>query len=145
MIRTIAGEAGGETAEGQAAVAHVIMNRVADPRWGDNPAEVSLQLKQFSAWNSDSGGNGQPTKIEEGGAEYERIGRIVDAVAAGQIPDMTGGATHYYSPQGMSAHVAAGDQTNAVPTWLAQESRARGQQDLQIGGHIFTGRRRDAE
>lgn len=145
MIRTIAGEAGGESAEGQAAVAHVIMNRVADPRWGDNPAEVSLQLKQFSAWNSDSGGNGQPTKIEEGGAEYERIGRIVDAVAAGQIPDMTGGATHYYSPQGMSAHVAAGDQTNAVPTWLAQESRARGQQDLQIGGHIFTGRRRDAE
>lgn len=145
MIRTIAGEAGGESAEGQAAVAHVIMNRVADPRWGDNPAEVSLQLKQFSAWNSGSGGNGQPAKIEEGSADYERIGRIVDAVAAGQIPDMTGGATHYYSPQGMSAHVAAGDQTSELPAWFAQESRARSDRNIRIGAHIFTGRRSEAE
>ncbi|MBY6059680.1 conjugal transfer protein TraG N-terminal domain-containing protein [Leisingera daeponensis] len=145
MIRTIAGEAGRESDAGQAAVAHVIMNRVADPRWGDNPAEVSLQLKQFSAWNSGVGGNNLPTKIEEGSAEYERIGRIVDGVAAGQIPDVTGGATHYYSPKGMAAHVAAGEQTNEVPTWLSRESQARGHQNVQIGGHIFTGRRRESE
>ncbi|OBY26812.1 conjugal transfer protein TraG N-terminal domain-containing protein [Leisingera sp. JC1] len=145
MIRTIAGEAGREGEVGQAAVAHVIMNRVADERWGDNPAEVSLQLKQFSAWNNGVGGNSLPTKLEEGSAEYERIGRIVDGVAAGQIPDVTGGATHYYSPKGMEAHVAAGEQSNVVPTWLGRESQARGHQNVQIGGHIFTGLRRESE
>lgn len=145
MIRTIAGEAGREGEVGQAAVAHVIMNRVADPRWGDNPAEVSLQLKQFSAWNSGVGGNSLPTNLEEGSAEYERIGRIVDGVAAGQIPDVTGGATHYYSPKGMAAHVAAGEQTNEVPAWLSRESQARGHQNVQIGGHIFTGLTREGE
>ncbi|MFY0312653.1 conjugal transfer protein TraG N-terminal domain-containing protein [Leisingera sp. D0M16] len=145
MIRTIAGEAGRESDAGQAAVAHVIMNRVADERWGDNPAEVSLQLKQFSAWNIGVGGNSIPTDLEEGSAEYERIGRIVDGVAAGQIPDVTGGATHYYSPKGMEAHIAAGEQSNVVPTWLGRESQARGHQNVQIGGHIFTGRRRDSE
>jgi conjugal transfer mating pair stabilization protein TraG len=145
MIRTIAGEAGRESDAGQAAVAHVIMNRVADPRWGDNPAEVSLQLKQFSAWNSGVGGNSLPAKIEEGSAEYERIGRIVDGVAAGEIPDVTSGATHYYSPKGMAAHVEAGEQSNLVPTWLGRESQARGHQNVQIGGHIFTGLRRENE
>jgi conjugal transfer mating pair stabilization protein TraG len=145
MIRTIAGEAGRESDAGQAAVAHVIMNRVADPRWGDNPAEVSLQMKQFSAWNSGVGGNSLPTNLEEGSAEYERIGRIVDGVAAGQIPDVTGGATHYYSPKGMAAHVEAGEQSNLVPTWLGRESQARGHQNVQIGGHIFTGLRREGE
>lgn len=145
MIRTIAGEAGRESDAGQAAVAHVIMNRVADPRWGDNPAEVSLQLKQFSAWNSGVGGNSLPTKIEEGSAEYVRIGRIVNGVATGQIPDVTGGATHYYSPKSMEAHVAAGEQANSVPTWLGRESQARGHQNVQIGGHIFTGLRREGE
>ena len=130
---------------GQVAVAHVIMNRVADERWGDNPAEVSLQLKQFSAWNNGVGGNSLPTNLEEGSAEYEWIGRIVDGVAAGQIPDVTGGATHYYSPKGMEAHVAAGEQSNVVPTWLGRESQARGHQNVQIGGHIFTGLRRESE
>ncbi|WP_299775749.1 conjugal transfer protein TraG N-terminal domain-containing protein [uncultured Tateyamaria sp.] len=140
MIRTIAGEAGQESATGQAAVAHVIMNRVADQRWGDNPAEVSLQLQQFSAWNSGTGGNGLPEKIEEGSPQYERIGRIVDAVAAGEVQDPTGGATHYYSPKGMQAHIDAGEQSNRVPTWLTQESQARGGNNVQIGGHVFTGK-----
>lgn len=145
MIRTIHGEAGRESDIGQAGVAHVIMNRVDDPRWGDNPAEVSLQLKQFSAWNSGTGGNSLPTKLEEGSEQYERIGRIVDGVATGDIGDPTGGATHYYSPKGMAAHVAAGEQSNEIPTWLGQESQARGHNNVTIGGHIFTGHKRDGE
>ena len=40
LVRTIAGEAGQESELGKAA-AHVIMNRVDDPGFGDNPAEVS--------------------------------------------------------------------------------------------------------
>ena len=143
MIRTIHGEAGRESETGQAAVAHVIMNRVADGRWGDNPAEVSMELKQFSAWNSGVGGNSLPTSLEEGSPQYERIGRIVDSVAAGEIADPTDGATHYYSPAGMRAHVAAGEQSNEIPRWLERESSARGEPNVRIGGHVFTGRRRD--
>ena len=142
MIRTIAGEAGRESAQGQAAVAHVILNRVSDPRYGDNPAEVSLQLKQFSAWNSGTGGNGLPYNVKEGSAEYERIGQIVDQVYAGQIADPTGGATHYYSPAGMAAHVARGEQSNHLPKWLQEQNNQRGAPAVEIGGHVFTGRAR---
>ncbi|QEP30421.1 conjugal transfer protein TraG N-terminal domain-containing protein [Pukyongiella litopenaei] len=143
MIRTIYGEAANQGELGQAAVAHTIMNRVADPRWGDNPAEVSLQLKQFSAWNSGTGGNAMPMTLDESDPAYERIGAIVDGVAAGRIADPTDGATHYYSPQGMAAHIAAGEQDNPVPTWLAQQSRERDSENIRIGGHVFTGRKRD--
>ncbi|MCG7625923.1 conjugal transfer protein TraG N-terminal domain-containing protein [Epibacterium sp. Ofav1-8] len=145
MIRTIAGEAGRESDVGQAGVAHVIMNRVQDPRWGDNPAEVSLQLKQFSAWNGGAGGNSIPERLEEGSVAYERIGRIVDGVASGNIPDPTGGATHYYSPQGMQQLVRDGHQSNDVPDWLPQTSSEREHQNVTIGGHIFSGRARTAE
>ena len=145
MIRTIAGEAGRESPTGQAAVAHVILNRVDDPRWGDNPAEVSLQLKQFSAWNSGTGGNGLPYNIREDSAEYERIGQIVDQVYAGQIADPTGGATHYYSPKGMAAHVARGEQSNITPGWLNEQNAERGSPAVQIENHIFTGKARGGE
>ena len=145
MIRTIAGEAGQESELGKAAVAHVIMNRVDDPGFGDNPAEVSLALKQFSAWNSGAGGNNIPENLEEGSPQYEDIGRIVDAVAAGYIPDPTGGATFYYSPQGMAKLVADGHQTNEIPTWLNKASQERGHDNVTIGGHVFTGLKRDSE
>ncbi|NSY40690.1 conjugal transfer protein TraG N-terminal domain-containing protein [Leisingera sp. ANG59] len=145
MIRTIYGEAGNEPQLGQAAVAHVIMNRVADPRWGDNPAEVSLQLKQFSAWNEGHGGNSLPLSLEESDPAYERIGRVVDAVAAGQILDPTGGATNYYQPDLMKSYVEQGLQKNAIPPWLENASRERGGENVKIGRHIFTGRMRDAE
>ena len=82
-------------------------------------------------------------KLREDSPEYKRIGEIVDAVNAGQITDPTQGATHYYSPQGMAAHVAAGDQSNSVPTWLQKESNSRGGDNIRIGGHIFTGRKRE--
>lgn len=145
MIRTIAGEAGRESDLGQAAVAHVIMNRVKDSRWGDDAAEASLQVKQFSAWNEGAGGNSIPLKIKEGDAAYERIGRIVDEVAAGNIPDPTGGATHYYSPQGMRQLVRDGHQTNEIPSWLPQTSRERGGENVTIGRHIFSGLARTGE
>ena len=140
MIRTIAGEAGNERWQGQAAVAHVILNRVAAPRWGGTAADVSLQEKQFSAWNDGVGGNSIPNRIQPGSASYERIGAIVDAVSAGQIADPTGGATHYYSPKGMEAHVTAGDQPNLLPNWLEGESYRRQAPNVTIGGHVFTGR-----
>lgn len=138
VIRTILGEAAGEGPQGQAAVAHVVKNRMHDPRWPSYAADVALQPKQFSAWNKGAGGNHLVNKYGPGSDPYEDVGNIVDGVWSGDIFDPTGGATHYYSPAGMEQLVAEGSQTNLLPRWLdAEASRSGGM--TTIGGHNFVG------
>jgi|GEM_PF-1740859 len=139
VIRTVLGEAARESDVGWAAVAHVIQNRVADPRWGDDPAEVALQMKQFSAWNTGAGGNSVGSAADENSPLYREVGKVVDQVFNGQSTDVTQGATHYYSPAGMQALVDEGSQSNLVPAWFGQEDRRREAPNVEIGGHIFTG------
>jgi spore germination cell wall hydrolase CwlJ-like protein len=138
-IRTMLGEAGGEGAEGLAAVAHVLRNRTTDSRYPKSIAEVSLQPQQFSTWNAGSGGNNIPYNAKPGSPVYERAGEVFDAVMAGRHVDQTGGATHYYSPAGMQKLVNDGDQKNVIPRWLDEET-ARGGGRIKIGGHIFVGK-----
>jgi conjugal transfer mating pair stabilization protein TraG len=140
VARTILGEAAGESEAGMAAVASVIKNRVEDPRWGDDPADVALQMQQFSTWNAGAGGNDQAVKYHPGDPEYERAAKIADLVFGGQIADQTGGATHYYSPQGMQDLVEQGAQTNEAPNWLQEENNRRGGAPVVIGDHVFTGK-----
>ncbi len=138
-IRTIIGEAANEGVDGWGAVANVLRNRARDPRWPSDVDAVALQRRQFSAWNKGAGGN---TLVDRYGPEddlYQRVGQTVDGVFAGDMPDNTGGATHYYSPQGMDALVAGGSQSNRLPRWLQEENDRRGGQTTNIGGHIFTG------
>lgn len=139
VIRTVIGEAANEGDYGQAAVAHVIRNRVIDDRWASNASAVSRQDKQFSAWNSGAGGNSLPHKYQPGDPQYEAAGKVVDDVFSGRSQDMTGGATHYYSPAGMRALVREGSQTNATPKWLDRQNALRKAPPVRIGGHIFTG------
>jgi len=143
VTRTILGEAANQGDLGQAAVAHVIQNRVDDPRWGDDPAEVSLAMKQFSAWNSGAGGNHLVDQYQPGDPAYDRAAAIADMVFNGQTQDPTDGATHYYSPAGMAALVNNGDQSNSLPRWLQEENARRGGETVTIGGHIFTGKAQD--
>jgi spore germination cell wall hydrolase CwlJ-like protein len=138
-IRTILGEAANQGDDGMAAVAHVLRNRATDGRWPSSIAGVSLQPKQFSAWNAGAGGNNIPYSAKPGDPLYEKAGEVFDAVMSGKHVDPTGGATHYYSPAGMSKLVADGDQTNTIPKWLASETEKSGGQ-IKIGGHIFVGK-----
>ena len=140
VTRTILGEAAGESEAGMAAVASVIKNRVDDPRWGDDPAEVALQIQQFSTWNAGSGGNNLVAKYNPGDPEYERAAQIADMVFEGHIADQTGGATHYYSPRGMQDLVEQGAQANETPTWLQEENDRRSGAAVVIGDHVFTGK-----
>lgn len=140
VTRTILGEAAGESEAGMAAVASVIKNRVDDPRWGNDPAEVALQLQQFSAWSAGAGGNNLVAKYHPGDPEYERAAQIADMVFEGRIADQTGGATHYYSPQGMQDLVEQGAQSNEAPNWLQEENTRRGDTPIVIGDHVFTGK-----
>ena len=137
-IKTMLGEAGGESDQGLAAVAHVLKNRSGDSRWGGSIADVALAPKQFSTWNEGAGGN-NPGRYKPGTPAYERAGRIYDAVISGHHVDPTNGATHYYSPAGMDLLVREGSQTNRLPRWLEQERRRSGG-EVRLGGHIFVGR-----
>lgn len=139
LIRTIIGEAANEGPEGWAGVAHTIRNRSKDPRWPSGVADVSLQPKQFSAWNKGAGGNHLVHKYGPDSGVYQNVGKIADQVFAGEYADPTGGATHYYSPAGMKALVNSGAQSNVLPRWLQQETDRRGGNTTTIGGHIFTG------
>ncbi|MES1156297.1 MAG: cell wall hydrolase [Alphaproteobacteria bacterium] len=51
LAATAWAEARSEGEEGMRAVAHVVLNRVGKPRFGDNLSDVVLHPKQFSAWN----------------------------------------------------------------------------------------------
>lgn len=138
-IRTILGEAANESPMGQAAVLHVMMNRARDPRWPSGLAEVALQPKQFSAWNTGVGGNDLVRQYGPESEPYQRVAAVYDSVMSGAVPDPTGGATHYYSPVGMEALVSQGAQSNITPRWLQEQNAMRGGQPVTIDGHIFTG------
>ena len=143
--RTLLGEAGGEGWDGMAAVAHVLRNRTMDGRWGSSVADTALQPQQFSTWNSGAGGNNGASGADPNSEAYKRAAGIVREVFDGQIPDMTEGATHYYSPGGMDALVSEGSQSSNIPGWLQQENDSRGGSPTRIGGHQFTGRVRGYE
>lgn len=138
-IRTILGEAGGEGPQGWAAVAHVLSNRARDSRWPSTIADVALQPKQFSTWNTGAGGNSIPHNADPTSEAYKNVGLVYDAVMSGQMADPTGGATHFYSPAGMDLLVSQGAQGNVLPPWLQAENARRGAAPTTIGGHTFTG------
>jgi N-acetylmuramoyl-L-alanine amidase len=99
MIRTVIGEARGERPIGQAAVAHVILNRAATPAWwGKTITEVCRHPYQFSCWNKSDPNCSLLEGLHPDASIYKQIAGIVDVVLNVDIavlPDPTGGATHY--------------------------------------------------
>jgi hypothetical protein len=137
MIKTIAGEAGSEPPLGQAAVAHVILNRVAAGGYGDGvqgvvqaPVKPGSVYHQFSAWNPPGVAESSKTAhtFNSDSPQYASIGSIVDKAYSGLIPDPTGGATHYYAPKAMPGR--------RPPAWAAPLAR---ENDVTIGNQRFVG------
>ena len=121
MIRTILGEAANEGPRGQAAVAHVILNRTAEGRYGNTPSQVVLAPNQFEPWSTRSK---ELLGYKPTSQPYQQVGDIVDMVAGGEIPDPTNGATHFYSPVSQAA------LGRAAPSWATKPI-------AKIGGHTF--------
>lgn len=94
-IRTLYGEARGESVEGRKAVAHVILNRQKTGRWGKTLAQVCLKKAQFSCWLQTD----PNWKVITSLSDYDTIMIEMAAAlnAARQEPDPTNGATHYYA------------------------------------------------
>lgn len=126
VIRTLLSEAGGEGVEGQAAVAHVIRNRMARGRYGGRSAgEVVTAPNQFEPWNTvGSGAKNDPASYDPNSSAYKAAGKIVDGVFGGEIADPTGGMTHFYAPVAQSA------LGRDAPKWAKGPSK-------KIGGHMF--------
>jgi len=129
MGRTIWGEARGETAEGQTAVAWVIRNRAERAQFAAHQhgmpgavAFVCLRPYQFSCWNESD-----PNRVlcltlpRIPGVEEGPVFKLAQLVLAGSIEDVTRGADHY----------CVTDMPDP-PEWASQYRAVR-----EIGRHTF--------
>jgi spore germination cell wall hydrolase CwlJ-like protein len=122
LIRTIAFEASGETEDGKAAVAHVILNRQRSGRWGDTIKAVVTHPWQFEPWMTR---RKELKRLSQKDPRYRSAARIADAVLAGHMPDPTAGATHFLNPT-----IVLKRRGGSLPAWAAGEGQP-------IGRHTF--------
>jgi N-acetylmuramoyl-L-alanine amidase len=118
--RTVWQEARGEPEEGQRAVAHVIVNRMNDGRWGKSLASVCLADRQFSGWNNSDPNRIAACTLPDDNASLARFREFLTEAMTGASPDPTKGARWYYNPSVV-----------AKPAW------DQGQVFVQIGAHRF--------
>lgn len=96
VARTLYGEARNQGAEGQQAVANVIMNRLAKKSWyGATPYGVCMKPGQFSCWNPGDPNKPVITHVTADDAIFAQCLDIAAQAVDGRLPDITDGATHY--------------------------------------------------
>lgn len=117
--RTIYGEARGEGPAGMSAVAHVLLNRVKDGRWGSTLALVCMAPWQFSCWNTSDPNRAVLLALADDDAALRMCAAALDAAQRGEI-DRTQGATHYYAA------------TIVAPSWAGVSTFT-----VKIGRHLF--------
>lgn len=132
---TLWGEARGEPMLGRAAVASVIWNRVQAQRkgWGLTPRDVCLKPWQFSCWRP-SGGEANFGDVLAAAHTLRRgepIGPVLreclalaDVLLAGELEDVTNGATHYLTRELF--------RSDRCPIWARNVTPC-----AEIGAHVF--------
>lgn len=100
MAKNVYHEARGDSMRGQAAVAHVVLNRVRSEEFPDSIEDVIFQPKQFSWAN---GGRRPAIREEEA---WERAVEVAAKVMLGEIEDETDGAQYFYAPRGVAGSPA---------------------------------------
>ena len=120
LARTVWGEARGEGATGMQAVANVVINRAARPGWwGSDVRSVCQAPYQFSCWNATDPNLIRLLNVDSTDPQFAQALDIAAAAVAGQLPDITGGATNYHT-------------INSNPSWAGQMTET-----AQIGNHVF--------
>ena len=104
LARVLWGEAEGEGADGMQAVGNVIMNRVErDSKYNADAQDIIMENKQFSSI-------GNPERLEammnlsKDNPEYIQALEISKKLLAGEMDDITSGATHFYNPNTAAKH-----------------------------------------
>tara|TARA_R100000995_G_scaffold80725_1_gene52808 strand:+ start:874 stop:1812 length:939 start_codon:yes stop_codon:yes gene_type:complete len=135
LARTIAAEARSESVLGQAAVAHVALNRLVSQHGGEeNLTDILLDAEQFSAWNvSQDYTDMKNVYVNKNDPDYENARNISIAVLDGRITDPTYGSNHYYANKGKY-------KLTSPPYWYNEELKRAKTNRFQIGNHLFTGR-----
>ncbi|MGE5476164.1 MAG: cell wall hydrolase [Bacteroidales bacterium] len=96
VARTLWGEARGEGYDGMVAVANVIMNRARRGGWwGNTPREVCQKPWQFSCWNPTDPNLMKLLQVDASNPQFAMALEIAAAALAGNLPDITNGATNY--------------------------------------------------
>ena len=141
IIRTMIGEAEGESEIGQAAVAHIIFNRlnVNTRQFGKTIKQITRPEK-FSAWLKTKEGNPR-VNVPKSSEAYKKMSVVFDKVLSGEIEDPTNYATHYWSPSGVLAANKKKNPNSTVdtPYWADSEIKKHLDGGLKIGNHIFAG------
>lgn len=129
------GEAEDQGDAGLQAVINVIYNRanidlfndgVAD-WWGETPFQVASKPFQFSAYNEGSNRRRVIDALDDSDPVYVRALGLSIAAREGRLPDITGGATHYYAYRGPNAI--------SPPSWVLDSPNRI--ETARIGDHKF--------
>lgn len=121
LIRTLFGEARSEPVSGQAAVVHVIRNRVLARK-----TSAAVECKrpwQFSCWLPSDPNLAKMLALAVTDPRYIALGKVADA--AWLAPDSVAGARHYFALAGMVG--------GKPPAW----AKPPGYEVARIGGHRF--------
>lgn len=98
LARTLWAEARGEGDKGMEAVACVILNRVAAPRWwGRTIVEVCRKPSQFSCWDEGTASRAALMRVTSADPYFVRATAIARDAASGRLADFTNGALHYHA------------------------------------------------
>lgn len=128
LLRTVLGEAARQPGDGQAAVAHVILNRM-KKRGANDVRSIVTAKSQFEPWSSPEGRQ-RMMSYKAGDPAYDQASQIVDGVLSGQIADPTGGADHF-----LNAEIVRQRRGGSLPSWANDMWDTR----QQIGDHTFLG------
>lgn len=123
LARTIYGEARGESDAGKIAVAWVVLNRVADPRWPDTIAGACLQRAQFSCWNERDPNRAKIVAITLEDEFFRTCMAVAWAAVSGFEMDQSRGANHY-----LTAELAE----RSPPPWFDRQYVT-----ARVGAHLF--------
>lgn len=124
LARTIYGEARSEREMGRQAVAEVILNRKASPRYPDSIIAVCLQPFQFSCWNANDPNRAKIIHLQPGAnADFDECLSVAGEALAGTINHLTDAVLHYHST------------SIGSPSWVRKSPHAF--MERKIGRHLF--------
>jgi hypothetical protein len=129
LIRTVYGEARGETDEGKEAVISVVLNRYDSTQYDGDVYDLVHNPAQFSAWNTNDPNRQVMIDLARDSQAYQDIGELVDRLDSGAVPRPTN-AINYYSPRAM-------DPPYSEPGWGPEEIVRQAGNWVTIGTQEF--------